>query len=67
MEHNQSTYTIATILNHQCAIQVKFHGQSCLFHQLLKKPAAVERLFWQLGTHLSGGWPLYRGGHYREV
>ena len=51
MEHNQNT--IAPI-NHQRAIWIKFHDHSLRFHQLLKKPAVVERLFWELGTRFSG-------------
>ena len=51
MEHNQNK--IAGI-NHQRAIRIEFRDHSWLFFQSLKKLAVVERLFWQLGTQLSG-------------
>ena len=42
------------VINHQRAIQIKFHDHSWLFHHLLKKLSVDERLFRQLGTRFSG-------------
>ena len=56
--NNQNT---TDTINHPCAMCIKFHDYSWLFHQSIKKLAIVERLFWQLRT-------CFRGNcHCREV
>ena len=42
----QSKHDCCNNINHQRALQIKFHGHSWLFQKWLKKLAIFERLFW---------------------
>ena len=69
--------------DYQHPLRIKFHDHSWVFHQLLKKVAVAERLFWQLGMRFNGHcccrevlirvnvWTVHRDknkiGHCREV
>ena len=49
-EHNQNIIAAIKSTPHT----IKFHDNSSLFHQSLKRLAVVERLFWLLGMRFSG-------------
>ena len=53
-QYKWNNQNMTDTINHPCAMCIKFHDYSWLFHQSIKKLAIVEGLFWQLGTCFSG-------------